>query len=86
MGNWGSSTQTEVIGEAGEGGGELSGPSTWMIAAQSTGKAGDAALRFFLALVITGEMAELLLAGVAWAVAVSTAMDPTATAIEAASA
>ena len=82
MGNWGSSTQTEVIGEAGEGGGELSGPSTWMIAVQS----GDAALRFFLALVITGEMAELLLAGVAWAVAVSTAMDPTATAIEAASA
>ena len=63
MGNWGSSTQTEVIGEAGEGGGELSGPSTWMIAAQS----GDAALRFFLALVITGEMTELLLARVAWA-------------------
>ena len=67
MGNWGSSTQTEVIGEAGEGGGELSGPSTWIIAAQSTGEAGDAAFRFFLALVITGEMTELLLARVAWA-------------------
>ena len=64
----------------------MSGPSTWIIAAQSTGEAGDAALRFFLALVITGEMTELLLARVAWAVAVSPAVDPTATAIEAASA
>ena len=62
------------------------GPSTWIIAAQSTEEAGDAALRFFLALVITGEMTELLLARVAWAVAVSPAVDPTATAIEAASA
>ena len=76
----------EVIGEAGKGGGELSSPSTWMIAAQSTGEAGDAALHFFLALVIMGEMTELLLAGVTWAVAVSTAVDPTATVIEAASA
>ena len=63
MGTWGSSTQPEVVGEAGEGGGELYGPSTWVIAAQSTGEAGDAALRFFLALVIGGEMTGLLLAG-----------------------
>ena len=60
MGRWGSSP-----GEAGDGGGELSDPSTWTKAAQSAGEAGDAALRFFLALVITGEMTGLLLAGVA---------------------
>ena len=70
MGRWGSSP-----GEAGDGGGELSDPSTWMKAAQSAGDAGDAALRFFLALVITGEMTEPLLAGVAWAVAVAAAAE-----------
>ena len=43
----------------------MSDPSTWMIAAQSAGDDGDAALRFFLALVITGDMTELLLSGVA---------------------
>ena len=63
MGTWGSSKPPEVVGEVGEGGGEWYGPSTWEIAAQSTGEAGDAALRFFLALVIGGEMTGLLLAG-----------------------
>ena len=50
-------------GEAGDGGGELFDPSTWMKAAASTGDTGDTALRFFLALVIAGEMTGLLLAG-----------------------
>ena len=66
MGNWGSSSPS-VVGdvEAGDGGGELFDPSTWMKAAPSTGDAGDTALRFFLALVIAGEMTGLLLAGLA---------------------
>ena len=49
--------------EAGDGGGKLIDPSTWMKVALSTGDAGDTALRFFLALVIGGEMTGLLLAG-----------------------
>ena len=54
-----------VVGnvEAGDGGGELFDPSTWMKAAPSTGDAGDTALHFFLALVIGGEKTGLLLAG-----------------------
>ena len=52
-----------------------------MNAAPSTGDAGDTALRFFLALVIAGEMTRLLLAGLAWAGAVSTASGPTASAV-----
>ena len=68
MDTWGSSSPSVVVAaEAGDGGGEPIDPSTWIKAAQSTGEAGDAALRFFLALVITGEMTGLLLAGLAWA-------------------
>ena len=48
-----SSPSVVVAAEAGNGGGEPIDPSTWIKAAQSTGEAGDAALRFFLALVIT---------------------------------
>ena len=64
IGTWGSSSPS-VVGdvEAGEGGGGLFDPSTWMKAALSTGDTGDTALRFFLALVIGGEMTGLLLAG-----------------------
>ena len=52
---WGTSSQSEVADEAGDGGGEVFNPSTWMKAAQSTGEAGDAALRIFLDLVIMGK-------------------------------
>ena len=84
MGSWGSSSPSVVDAvEAGDGGGGLFDPSTWMKAASSTGDAGDTALRFFLALVIAGEMTGLLLAGLAWAVAVSTASGPTASAVAA---
>ena len=74
MDTWGSSSPSVVVAaEAGDGGGEPIDPSTWIKAAQSTREAGDAALSFFLALVITGEMTGLLLAGLAWAGAFSTA-------------
>ena len=80
---WGTSSQSEVADEAGDGGGEVFNPSTWMKAAQSTGEAGDAALRIFLDLVIMGKMTGLLLVGVSWAVAVSTIAGSIATATEA---
>ena len=84
-GQLGGSSSPSVFGavEAGDGGGELFDPSTWMKAAPSTGAAGDTALPFFLALVIAGEMTGLLLAGLAWAGAVSTATGPTASAVAA---
>ena len=83
MGAWGSSSPSESSVVAGDGGGGLFEPSTWMKVAQSTGDAGDTAFRFFLALVMTGEMIGLLLAGLAWAGAVSTASGPTASAMTA---
>ena len=73
MDTLGSSSPSVVVAAEAGGGGEPIDPSTWIKAAQSTGEAGDAALRFFLALVITGEMTGLLLAGLAWAGAFSTA-------------
>ena len=45
----------------GEGDGEMVDPSTWTIAVQSARDNGDTALRFFFALVITGEVTGLLL-------------------------
>ena len=86
MGSWGSSdssSPSESAVEACEGGGGLLDPSTWMKVAPSTGDTGDTALRFFLALVITGEMTGLLLAGLVWAGAVFTASGPTASAMAA---
>ena len=78
MGAWGSSCPSENSVVAGDGGGGLFDPSTSMRVAQSTGDAGDTAFRFFLALVITGEMTGLLLVGLVWAGSVSAASGPTA--------
>ena len=85
MGTYRSSSPSVVVAvEAGDGDGELIDPSTWMKAAQSTREAGFATLRFFLALVIQGEMTHLLLAGLVLARAFSTTSCPTATAMRAA--
>ena len=48
--------QSSSLSETAVGDGEVVEPSTWMMEVQSAGDTGDTAFRFFLALVIMGNM------------------------------
>ena len=79
---------TEVGTEEGDGdgGGDEAGPSTCLKMANSAGEPGDATFRFFLDLVIIGEMTGLLRMGSACACAGPSTLVVAATALGAASA
>ena len=70
----------------GDGGGDEASPSTWSKMAYSAGEPGDATFRFFLDLVIIGEMTGLLRMGSACARAGPSTLAIAATALGAASA